>query len=141
ERRREQRGDALAAQAFDRDRVDGDAVLRYQPGFHAAVGAEPGYGYAARLQRRGHRQAREDVAAGTAGENEDGPVHDRFLSDCQPPPATAAAPSTGSTRPRPRPRVVGAGGGCVVGGTVSDGAGAAASPRRRATWRCARSSS
>ena len=46
------------------------SVLRHQPRFHAAFRAEPGDRHAARLQFGGYREAREDVAARAAGEDQ-----------------------------------------------------------------------
>jgi hypothetical protein len=144
ERRGEQRRDALAAHATHRDGVDRDAVLRNQAGFHAAFAAEPEHGNVARTQRLRDGEAGEDVPARAAGED-----HHRMQvgvggGACG---AHAVLPkafsNTGSTRWRrrlvPRASAVTSGKGCVVAGIAA--AGACASPRRRATWRCARSSS
>src|SRR5690606_23520297 len=146
ERRTQQRGHTLATQAADRDRVDPDAVLRDQPGFHAALGAEPGHRHATIEQLARDREAREDVSTGTAGED-----HHRTHGGVGYRSAHPSLPITGSTRWRSRlvPRVTlfttaGLEVGCDGNGWLVDGVpadGCAASPRRRATWRCARSSS
>ncbi len=69
QRRAEQRQRALAAQPADLDGVDLDAVLRHQLRFHAPGRAQPHHRHAARAQHLGHRQRREDVPAGAAGQD------------------------------------------------------------------------
>lgn len=78
-RRTEQLHHALAAQAADGQRIDGNLVLRHQAGFHRAIGAQPGHRHAACAQHLGHGQAREDVPAGAASQDHDRPQHRRRL--------------------------------------------------------------
>ncbi|MNI51711.1 hypothetical protein D3C73_1064500 [compost metagenome] len=68
--RRSQQGQlALATQTGDGQRIDVDVVLRNQTGFHCASGAHPGDRHATRAQHAGHGQAREDMPAGTTGQD------------------------------------------------------------------------
>mgnify|MGYP006195420989 CR=1 FL=1 len=141
--RRGQRREALPAQATNGNGVQRDALFRHQARFHLPVRTQPGDRHAARVQCGGHGQAGEDMPTGAAGKDHDGAVEARAA-------VHPGLPKTGSTRCRGRGLLrtlppadpdVGAAAGAVPVAAVLAVAGACASPRRRATWRCARSSS
>jgi len=71
QRRTQRRRQSLAAQAADAERFERDVVLRYQGRLQAAVRAEPQNGHIARTEFGRDRESREDVAAGTAGHDQD----------------------------------------------------------------------
>jgi hypothetical protein len=70
QRRGEQRECALAAHAADRNRLEVKSGLRHEPRLQAAGAAEPDHGHAALTQLLRHGDAREDVAAGAAGQDQ-----------------------------------------------------------------------
>ena len=110
-------------------------MLRHQPRFHCAVGAQPRHWNAARAQRFGYRQRGEDMPAGAAGQDH----HWRLRRGDAIARAHAILSKIGSTRDFRRlvPRT-GAGGGGVDGTVDGGSAEGAASPRSSATWRSAR---
>ncbi|KAG1605585.1 hypothetical protein G6F46_013645 [Rhizopus delemar] len=140
--RRQQGQLALATQAGDRQRVDGDVVLRHQAGFHRTVGAHPGDRHATLAQHAGNGQAGEDVATGTTGQD-----HHRACSvvGC----AHDSLPKVGSTRdcrrlvPRAAFAVAAATGSALIGtwaaagatGSSSGSATASSPPPIRTAWR------
>ncbi|MBV6418546.1 MAG: hypothetical protein CMLOHMNK_03437 [Steroidobacteraceae bacterium] len=75
ERRGEQRGEALAAQATDRKPFDRQPCRGHQPCLDALVRAEPHDPAAARLQFARERERREHVPAGAAGHDHHGAAH------------------------------------------------------------------
>ena len=75
ERGGEQREHALAAQAADRQPLDGDALGRDDARLEPALGAQPDDLDRLLAQQARQRQRREHVAAGAAGHDEDGPAH------------------------------------------------------------------
>jgi hypothetical protein len=142
--RAQQRRQPLAAHAGHRDGVDGDVVRRHQPGFHAAVRAQPRDARAALAQRLRDRQAGEDMAAGTAGHDQHegrGRVQ-RDLRNTGAAVASLRVPMPGSMRWRrrlvPRAPASDGSGGCAVSGPGPAG-GWLARPRSLATCRAARS--
>jgi hypothetical protein len=74
-RRRDALAQALAAQAFHRQRAQRHAMLRHDPVFHAAFRAQPQHWHVACAQRRRDREAGEDVAAGATGHDQHGRLH------------------------------------------------------------------
>jgi len=155
-RRGEQCADALPTQTLDRNRVKRDATGRDQLRLHAAVGAEPQHRHAARLQGRRDRQPREDMPARATGQDQHRRAVQRRLLDRMDVARAHRIFSTARDGARDRSAVArigswrGRGPGAlrvpfaaadVVFAGATDAAAAGDSPRRRATWRSARSSS